>query len=123
MSTQAARDFRPKLHFTPPKGWTNDPNGLVFYGGKYHLFYQHHPHDTCWGPMHWGHAISDDLIKWEHLKIALFPDEDGTIYSGSALPDTKNVSGLQKNENEPPLIVFYTCHGKQEVQSIAYSNV
>jgi len=121
MSTKGIRDFRPKLHFTTPKGWINDPNGLVFYGGKYHLFYQHHPHDTCWGPMHWGHAVSDNLIQWEHLPIALYPDEDGTIFSGSAVADTNNVSGLQKKDGEIPIIAFYTSHGEQEVQSIAYS--
>ena len=125
MSTQGIRNFRPKIHFTPLKGWTNDPNGLVYYGGKYHLFYQHYPHDGVWGPMHWGHAVSSDLIRWEHLPIALYPDEaggrsaaDGMIFSGSAVADIENVSGLGA---EGPLIAFYTCHGKEEVQSIAYS--
>ena len=120
MSTVGVRDFRPRLHFTTPKGWINDPNGLVFYGGKYHLFYQHHPHDTKWGPMHWGHAISDDLLHWEHLPIALYPDERGTMFSGSAVADLDNISGLSK-EGKIPLVAFYTCHGEQEEQSIAYS--
>ena len=120
MSTQGIRDFRPKIHFTTQKGWINDPNGLVYYGGKYHLFYQFHPHDTCWGPMHWGHAVSDDLINWEHLPIALYPDENGTIFSGSALADTNNISGFGK-DGKIPLVAFYTCHGDQQVQSIAYS--
>ena len=69
--------LRPKIHFTPEKGWMNDPNGLVFYQGKYHLFYQHDPHSLVWDTMHWGHAVSDDLMQWEHLPIALFPDEIG----------------------------------------------
>lgn len=120
MSTQGIRDFRPAIHFSPAKGWTNDPNGLVFHDGKYHLFYQHYPDDGVWGPMHWGHASSEDLIKWEHLPIAIYPDKDGMIFSGSAVSDTQNLSGLGK-DGQIPLIAMYTCHGEQEEQSIAYS--
>lgn len=114
---------RPKFHFTPQKNWINDPNGLVCIDGEYHLFYQHYPEDVVWGPMHWGHAVSRDLLHWEHKKIALYPDELGYIFSGSCIYDKKNVSGLGTMDN-PPLLAFFTHHnpkdGRQQ-QSIAYS--
>lgn len=121
--------FRPQYHFTPATNWMNDPNGMVYYEGEYHLFYQHHPHSNIWGPMHWGHAISTDMIHWEHQPIALFPDEHGTIFSGSAVADIHNTSGLGTKEN-PPLVAIFTYHdvkAKQEgkldfqTQGIAYS--
>ena len=65
--------FRPALHFSPHKGWLNDPNGLIYHDGLWHLYFQHYPHDTVWGPMHWGHAVSRDLMHWEELPIALYP--------------------------------------------------
>lgn len=114
---------RPQIHFTPPSHWTNDPNGLVYIQGKYHLFYQHYPEDIVWGPMHWGHAVSEDLLHWEHKEIALYPDELGYIFSGSCIYDEENVSGLGTKE-QPPLIAFFTSHrpeNGQEQQSIAYS--
>ena len=121
MSTIGIRNFRPKIHFTPIKGWTNDPNGLVYYNNKYHLFYQHYPYTPVWGPMHWGHAISEDLINWEHLPIALEPDMDGTaMFSGSAAIDVNNISGFSR-DGKTPLIAIYTAHGDEEAQSIAYS--
>jgi fructan beta-fructosidase len=101
--------FRPQFHFTPPSNWMNDPNGMVYWEGEYHLFYQYHPDGNTWGPMHWGHAISEDLVHWEHQPIALFPDEHGTIFSGSAVADSENTSGLGTKEN-PPLVAFFTYH-------------
>lgn len=120
MSTKGVRNYRPKLHFTTEKGWINDPNGLVYENGNYHLFYQFYPYDTKWGPMHWGHAISKDLIRWEHLPIALVPDELGTIFSGSAVYDRENTSGFAAF-GKPPIVAMFTHDGETQQQSIAYS--
>ncbi|MFV0400219.1 MAG: glycoside hydrolase family 32 protein [Oscillospiraceae bacterium] len=121
MSTQGIRDFRPRIHYSPTTGWINDPNGLVHHQGRYHLFAQHNPAATVHGPMHWDHAVSDDLIHWEHLPIAIFPDKDGQIFSGSAVSDTENLSGLGK-DGQAPLIAMYTMHtDNNEEQGIAYS--
>jgi len=120
---------RPQLHFSPPQMWMNDPNGMVYHKGEYHLFYQHYPDSAVWGPMHWGHATSKDLIHWDHLPIALFPDSLGMIFSGGAVVDEKNSSGFGTAAN-PPLIAIYTRHdaemekkGKNdyETQCLAYS--
>ncbi|SIT05848.1 glycoside hydrolase family 32 protein [Belliella pelovolcani] len=120
---------RPQFHFTPPSNWMNDPNGMVYHDGEYHLFYQYHPDGNTWGPMHWGHAISEDLVSWEHFPIALFPDEHGTIFSGSAVVDHQNSSGLGTVDN-PPLVAIFTYHdaegekaGKNDFQTqgIAFS--
>lgn len=111
---------RPLYHFTPPHMWLNDPNGLVYFQGEYHLFYQYHPASTVWGPMHWGHAVSRDLVHWEHLPVALYPDETGMIFSGSAVVDWNNTSGFGVN-HEPPLIAIYTQHGLEQTQHLAYS--
>jgi fructan beta-fructosidase len=108
---------RPKLHFAPKSGWINDPNGLVYDGKQYHLFAQHNPDDTVWGPMHWLHAVSFDLLHWKELGIALYPNELGTIFSGSAVMDAKNTAGFGPGA----MIVLYTQHGENECQSIAYS--
>ncbi|HLF33234.1 MAG TPA: glycoside hydrolase family 32 protein [Cyclobacteriaceae bacterium] len=87
----------------------NDPNGLVFIEGVYHLFYQHFPDSNIWGPMHWGHAISTDLVHWEHKPVGLYPDEHGYIYSGSAVYDSDNTSGLGTSDN-PPVVAIFTYH-------------
>ncbi|WP_223068259.1 glycoside hydrolase family 32 protein [Paenibacillus caui] len=94
MTEQFNETLRPQFHFTPAANWMNDPNGLVYYEGEYHLFYQHHPDSCVWGPMHWGHAVSRDLVHWEHLPIALFPDEAGMIFSGCCVVDQDDSSGL-----------------------------
>ena len=108
--------FRSQFHFTPEANWMNDPNGMVYYEGEYHLFYQYHPEGNTWGPMHWGHAISTDLIHWDHQPIAIFPDEYGTIFSGSAVADINNTSGLGTQEN-PPLVAIYTYHDAEAEKS------
>lgn len=109
-------DFRPQYHFSPPEKWMNDPNGLVYYRGVYHLFYQYYPEDIVWGPMHWGHAVSPDLRHWEHKPIALYPDKNGYIFSGSAVADTLNTSGFGTTEN-PPLVAIFTYHDDQKAQA------
>ncbi len=121
---------RPQFHFSPEANWMNDPNGMVYYEGEYHLFYQYFPDSTVWGPMHWGHAISTDLVHWEHLPIALYPDEHGLIFSGSAIVDWNNTSGFG-TDGKPPLIAIFSYHKMEKEQSgeddfqtqgLAYSN-
>ena len=116
------RNFRPETHFTPARGWTNDPNGLICKDGVYHLFAQHYPDAPDWNvAMHWLHATSTDLLSWEDKGIALAPDEKlGTIFSGSAILDKGNTSGLGNGTD--PIICMYTTHGKHEQQCIAYSD-
>jgi fructan beta-fructosidase len=122
--------YRPQIHFSPPAHWMNDPNGLVYYKGIYHLFYQYYPAATVWGPMHWGHATSSDLVHWKNQPIALYPDSIGLIFSGSAVVDYHNTSGFGK-KGQPPMVAIFTQHnqakekdGKNDTenQSIAYSN-
>ena len=123
-------NYRPLVHFTPHIGWINDPNGLIKYQGVYHMFYQYNPCGTEWGNMHWGHATSHDLLHWEEKDVALFPDHMGTMYSGSAIEDTHNVTGLQNGDQPPPMLLFYTAagdrsllsNGKGRTQCLAYSN-
>ena len=107
-----ASSQRPFIHYTACRGWLSDPNGLFFYGGTYHLFYQFNPASPLWGTMHWGHAVSDDLIRWRELPPALFPDEEGDVFSGSAYVDTENASGLRQSPDDPPpILLFYTAAG------------
>lgn len=121
--------YRPQIHFSPKANWTNDPNGMVYNNGVYHLFFQYYPEGTTWGPMHWGHATSRDLIHWAEQPIALYPDSLGYIFSGSAVVDKKNTSGFGK-KGQVPLVAIFTHHNPiaqkekrtdYENQSIAYS--
>jgi len=119
------QNFRPYYHFTPTENWMNDPNGMIFHNGYYNLYYQYHPESAVWGPMHWGHAVSRDLINWEHLPIAIFPDHNGMIFSGSVVYDKENTSGLFNDGGG--LVAIYTQHLERDgqmplqQQSIAYS--
>ena len=120
--------YRPRVHFSAKRGWINDPNGLVYYKGYYHLFFQHNPAGTKWGNMHWGHAVSKDLVHWEEKECALYPDEMGTMFSGSAIVDWDNVTGLKENDNDV-ILLFYTAaggtsklsEGQKFTQCLAYS--
>jgi fructan beta-fructosidase len=121
--------YRPQLHFSPKAHWMNDPNGMVYFDHTYHLFFQYYPNGTTWGPMHWGHAESADMIHWKEMPIALYPDSLGYIFSGSAVVDSNNTSGFGK-DGKIPLVAIFTNHdpksaseGKNNFQneSIAYS--
>lgn len=120
---------RPQIHFSPREKWMNDPNGMVYHNGTYHLMYQYYPDSTVWGPMHWGHATSQDLVHWQHQPIALYPDSLGYIFSGSTVADVANTSGFGK-DGKTPLVAIFTHHhpdGEKsgsttyQNQSIAYS--
>jgi fructan beta-fructosidase len=115
-STFYQETHRPQFHFSPKEKWMNDPNGMVFHNGEFHLFYQYYPEGLVWGPMHWGHAVSKDMIRWEHLPIALYPDSLGLIFSGSAVVDKNNTSGFGSNEN-PALVAIYTYHSMEKEKS------
>ncbi len=108
--------YRPQYHYSPPHSWTNDPSGLVYYEGEYHLFFQFHPGALVWGPMHWGHAVSKDMIHWETLPIAMYPDDNGTIFTGCVVVDAENTSGLVPGGG---LVAVFTFH--PQTQGIAYS--
>lgn len=122
--------YRPQIHFSPPANWMNDPNGMVYYNGVYHLFYQYYPDSTVWGPMHWAHATSGDLVHWRNHAVALYPDSLGYIFSGSAVVDIENTSGFGV-DGKTPLVAIFTHHNIErerqggtndyEYQSLAYS--
>ena len=99
----------PLIHFTTDTGWINDPNGLLYQNGIYHLFYQHNPFDTRWENMCWGHAVSRDLLHWERKETILYPDVDGTVFSGSGIINERGLLGLETNAQ----IYFYTCAGSK----------
>ena len=109
--------YRPQFHFSPEYGWMNDPNGMVYLDGEYHLFYQYNPYGSMWGNMHWGHAVSTDLNSWTYLPTAIAPDSLGAIFSGSAVIDVNNTAGFGKNA----MVAIYTSAGRVQSQSIAYS--
>jgi fructan beta-fructosidase len=133
ISTSAQQTFkaqhRPQFHFSPPANWMNDPNGMVYHKGVYHFFYQYFPNGSTWGPMHWGHAVSKDLVKWENKPTALFPDSLGYIFSGSAVVDVNNTAGFAK-AGQTALVAIFTHHNAKleqekannyQNQSLAYS--
>jgi len=137
-SQVTATDYRPLYHFTADSNWINDPNGLLYHDGEYHLFYQYNPFGNNWGHMSWGHSVSKDLISWKALPVALYEDKNtkdndtSMIFSGSAVIDSNNTSGFGTKEN-PPMVAIYTAfvHGgrngngeykpKAQNQAIAYS--
>lgn len=133
-STIGTELYRPGYHYTPAKNWVNDPNGMVYYNGTYHLFYQHNPESKDWGNMSWGHATSTDLMNWEEQPLAIpqtFNDDGESIediFSGSVVVDKNNTAGFAK-EGETALIAIYTSaytdkhpkHAGKQAQSIAYS--
>jgi fructan beta-fructosidase len=114
---------RPRFHFSSTHNWINDPNGLVFHNGEYHLFYQHNPYGNEWGHMSWGHAVSKDLVYWEHLPLAIPEDNGVMIFSGCVVVDYNNSSGFAGNSGKIPMVAVYTGfeEGKNQSQRLAYS--
>ncbi|WP_406110520.1 GH32 C-terminal domain-containing protein [Streptomyces sp. NBC_01003] len=115
--------YRPQFHFTPQKNWMNDPNGLLYYKGEYHLFYQYNPNGNSWGDMSWGHAVSTDLVHWKQLPLALSHDDKEMVFSGSAVVDRDNTTGFGTKQN-PPMVAIYTSLDKAtgiQAQALAYS--
>jgi len=111
--------LRAQFHFSPKRGWTNDPNGMVYFNGEYHLFFQHNPYGRGWGNMTWGHAVSKDLIHWQEIGDALHPDKFGPMFSGSAIVDSFNTSGLGQ-PGKPAMVMFFTG-ARSWAQAMAYS--
>jgi fructan beta-fructosidase len=115
--------YRPQFHYSPARNWMNDPNGLVFYKGEYHLFYQYNPSGNTWGNISWGHAVSRDLVHWQELPVAIPHDDKEFVFSGSVVVDKDNTSGFGTRAN-PPLVAIYTSATKAcclQAQSLAYS--
>ncbi len=112
--------LRQQFHFSSRRGWLGDPNGLCYFNGEYHLFYQHNPYGCGWGSQYWGHAVSKDLVHWKEFDDALAPDKFGQMWSGSAVVDAKNTSGLGK-DGQQPMLLFYTAVGNDCVQCLAYT--
>lgn len=124
MSIYGKREYRPKLHFTPPSMWLNDPNGLFFDRDEYHMFYQYNPFDTDWGPMHWGHTVSSDLVHWKELPMALYPDKSGAAFSGCAVIDKQNTSGLSAHGDAAVLIYTRDCaEGQKQYLDYSYDKI
>jgi len=120
LSARGDEPLRPRFHFTPERNFMNDPNGLVFFEGEYHLFYQHNPFGERWGHMSWGHAVSSDMLHWRHLPVALREEQGIMVFSGSAVVDEHDKSGLCGGR--PCLVAIYTGHRpERQTQNIAFS--
>lgn len=122
-SSYKQNTYRPQFHFTPNRNWTNDPNGLVYYHGEYHLFFQYNPYGSKWGHMSWGHAVSPDMIHWKQLSVAIPEANHIMIFSGSAVVDSNNTSGFGK-DGKIPMVAIYTGYNTQthiQDQRLAYS--
>ena len=113
--------YRPQFHFTPAQNWMNDPNGLVYYKGEYHLFYQYNPFGDTWGHMSWGHAVSRDLVHWQHLPVAIPEQGDEMVFSGSAVVDYDNTSGFGTADNPAMVAIFTAAKPGNQSQALAYS--
>ena len=114
--------FRPQFHFSPEIYWMNDPNGLVYYEGQYHLFFQHNPQGIEWGNISWGHAVSDDLYHWEQLPVALRPGELGMAWSGSAVVDSRDSSGFFGRGNDGLVASTPTPKTPTRIRKVSRSN-
>ena len=120
-ATSYQEPFRPQFHYTPAKNWMNDPNGLVYYKGEYHLFYQYNPFGSQWGHMSWGHAVSRDLVHWRELPVAIPEMGDELVFSGSAVVDKENTSGLGTERNPPMVAIYTAAKPGSQAQALAYS--
>jgi fructan beta-fructosidase len=121
--TTYTETYRPQFHFSPAKNWMNDPNGLLYYRGEYHLFFQYNPSGNTWGNMSWGHAVSTDLVHWTELPVAIPQDTQNMSFSGSAVIDYANTTGFGQPGN-PAMVAIYTAASKvdgKQRQAIAYS--
>src|SRR3954449_4415600 len=120
-STAYQELYRPQFHFTPAQNWMNDPNGLVYYKGEYHLFFQYNPLGSQWGNMSWGHAVSRDLVHWQQLPVAIPMQGDELIFSGSAVVDKDNTSGFGTRKNPAMVAIYTSARPGSQAQSLAYS--